>query len=38
MAGIIHDAGKINVPAEILTKPGQITEIEFNKNHPSASP
>lgn len=29
-AGIIHDIGKISLPAEILSKPGQLTEIEFN--------
>jgi PAS domain S-box-containing protein/putative nucleotidyltransferase with HDIG domain len=36
MAGLIHDIGKINVPAEILNKPGQLTEIEYGlfKNHP----
>ena len=36
MAGLIHDLGKINVPAEILSKPGQINEIEFNiiRYHP----
>jgi PAS domain S-box-containing protein len=38
MAGIIHDLGKISVPAEILSKPGQISEMEFNliKIHPQA--
>jgi PAS domain S-box-containing protein len=30
MAGDIHDVGKIYVPAEILSKPGQLTEIEFS--------
>jgi len=30
MAAMIHDIGKISVPAEILSKPGIITEIEFN--------
>jgi PAS domain S-box-containing protein/putative nucleotidyltransferase with HDIG domain len=30
LAAIIHDIGKIYVPAEILSKPGKITEIEFN--------
>ena len=30
MAGLIHDLGKINVPAEILSKPGRINEIEFS--------
>jgi PAS domain S-box-containing protein len=36
MAGLIHDLGKINVPAEILSKPGRITEIEFSliRYHP----
>ena len=28
MVGFIHDLGKIYVPAEILSKPGQLTEIE----------
>jgi PAS domain S-box-containing protein/putative nucleotidyltransferase with HDIG domain len=30
MAGIIHDIGKISVPAEILAKPGKITDIEMS--------
>jgi len=30
MAGVVHDIGKINVPAEILSKPGRLSEIEFN--------
>ena len=36
LAGLIHDIGKINIPAEILNKPGKISEIEFNiiKTHP----
>ena len=36
MAGMIHDIGKISIPAEILTKPGRITEYEFGiiKLHP----
>jgi HD-GYP domain-containing protein (c-di-GMP phosphodiesterase class II) len=36
MAGAIHDLGKISVPSEILSKPGRLTEIEFNlvKTHP----
>ncbi len=35
MAGIIHDLGKISVPAEILSKPTRLTENEFNliKDH-----
>ncbi|MFH1950914.1 MAG: HD domain-containing phosphohydrolase [Pseudomonadota bacterium] len=38
MAGVIHDLGKIAVPAEILSKPGEITEPEFGiiKTHPQA--
>ncbi len=36
MAGLIHDLGKIQVPAEILSKPGKISELEFEliKIHP----
>jgi PAS domain S-box-containing protein/putative nucleotidyltransferase with HDIG domain len=36
MAGLIHDLGKITVPAEILSKPSQLTELEFGliKMHP----
>ena len=30
MAGAIHDIGKISVPAEILSKPTKLTEIEFS--------
>jgi PAS domain S-box-containing protein len=39
MASIIHDIGKIYVPAEILSKPGKLTEIEFGmiKTHPKVS-
>ena len=29
MAGRVHDLGKISVPAEILSKPGKLTDIEF---------
>ena len=29
MAAIIHDLGKLSVPAEILTKPTKLSEIEF---------
>ncbi|MBA4396441.1 MAG: hypothetical protein C0394_03540 [Syntrophus sp. (in: bacteria)] len=30
MAGVIHDIGKLSVPAEILSKPAKLTEIEFS--------
>jgi putative nucleotidyltransferase with HDIG domain len=30
MAGPIHDIGKLSVPAEILSKPGRLTDIEFS--------
>ncbi|MBA4395220.1 MAG: hypothetical protein C0407_16845, partial [Desulfobacca sp.] len=35
-AGLIHDIGKIAVPAEILSNPSKLSEIEFNliKVHP----
>jgi PAS domain S-box-containing protein/putative nucleotidyltransferase with HDIG domain len=29
IAGILHDIGKIAIPAEILTKPGRLTDIEM---------
>ncbi len=29
MAGLIHDLGKINIPAEILSKPSQLNEFEW---------
>ncbi|MFQ5812017.1 MAG: HD domain-containing phosphohydrolase [Anaerolineae bacterium] len=36
MAGLIHDIGKLNVPAEILSKPGRLSEIELSlvRTHP----
>jgi HD-GYP domain-containing protein (c-di-GMP phosphodiesterase class II) len=36
LAGRIHDVGKVSIPAEILTKPGKLTELEFAiiKTHP----
>jgi len=38
LAGTIHDLGKINVPAEILSKPSRLTEIEYRliQTHPRA--
>lgn len=36
MTGLIHDIGKISVPVSILSKPGPLSEAEFNviKEHP----
>jgi len=36
MGGTIHDIGKIQLPAEILSKPSKLSEMEYNliKNHP----
>lgn len=38
LAGVMHDLGKIQIPAEILSKPGRITDIEYSliKIHPQA--
>lgn len=38
LAGLLHDIGKMAVPAAILNKPGRLTEAEFVsvKEHPSA--
>jgi len=39
VAGILHDIGKICIPAEILNKPSHLSPIEFDiiKTHPQAS-
>jgi len=39
LAGLIHDTGKINIPAEILSKPGKISDVELEliKTHPQVS-
>nr|WP_320191606.1 HD domain-containing phosphohydrolase [uncultured Desulfobacter sp.] len=39
MAGILHDLGKIAIPAEILSKPSTLSDIEFSliKTHPQVS-
>ncbi|HEY9856447.1 MAG TPA: HD domain-containing phosphohydrolase [Stenomitos sp.] len=29
LAGIVHDIGKIQIPAEILSKPGRLTAVEY---------
>jgi putative nucleotidyltransferase with HDIG domain len=36
-AALVHDIGKINVPRPILTKPGRLTDAEFEvvKRHPA---
>jgi putative nucleotidyltransferase with HDIG domain len=36
LAGSIHDIGKLSIPAEILSKPTKLTDIEFSliKEHP----
>lgn len=38
LAGVIHDIGKLAVPAEILTKPTRLTDLEFSliKQHPES--
>lgn len=38
LTGLIHDIGKISVPAEILSKPGRLSEVEFLliKGHPES--
>lgn len=37
-AALLHDVGKIFIPVEMLTKPGELTQDEFAaiKNHPKA--
>jgi len=36
MAGLIHDLGKITIPAEILSKPGRLNDLQWGmiKAHP----
>ena len=36
-AGLLHDVGKIRIPADIINKPGRLTDEEFNiiKIHPA---
>ena len=38
IAALVHDVGKISVPAEILSKPGTLSPLEFQliKNHPES--
>lgn len=37
-AGLLHDMGKLRIPAEIINKPGKLTDDEYNimKVHPAA--
>jgi len=39
IASLIHDIGKVNIPASILSKPGKLSDIEFEmiKTHPQLS-
>ena len=36
IASLVHDIGKVNLPTEIISKPGKLIEVEFNliKNYP----
>lgn len=38
VASMLHDVGKISIPAEILTKPGRLSDLEMDmiKIHPEA--
>jgi len=38
MAALVHDIGKLSVPAELLTKPGKLSDAEFAliKGHPQS--
>jgi hypothetical protein len=35
--GLLHDAGKLDIPSDILTKPGKLTDAEFTivRKHPT---
>ena len=39
MAGLIHDMGKISIPADILSKPGILNEVEIQliRRHPETA-
>jgi len=36
IASLVHDIGKVNLPTEIVSKPGKLIEVEFNliRNYP----
>ena len=38
-AGLLHDIGKMSVPAEILSKPSELTEVEMSliRDHPKVA-
>lgn len=38
-ASLVHDIGKIQIPSEILNKPGKLNDLEYSlvKNHPHQS-
>ncbi|OIO60107.1 MAG: hypothetical protein AUJ55_02520 [Proteobacteria bacterium CG1_02_64_396] len=38
LAGVVHDVGKINIPAEILSRPSRLTpiELEYVRSHAQA--
>jgi putative nucleotidyltransferase with HDIG domain len=37
VAGSVHDVGKVSVPAEILTRPGRLSRVEFEMVKPHAA-
>jgi len=39
LAALIHDIGKIEIPSEILSKPGRLSEVEYRliRTHPAAA-
>jgi len=39
MTGLVHDIGKMCIPAEILSRPGRLSEVEMSliRQHPQAS-
>lgn len=39
LGGLLHDLGKVHIPAEILSKPGKLTDVEYAlvKTHPEVA-